>query len=369
VGTEKRVFFMYPETQVEQEEWMNALSQVIDNLKKASGGGGGTRIDPVTTNPDVKTPDSKPDRVTEKSMQGAGSSTGPAANLKAAVKQVPFLQDPNKFVKPLEFWEIWQDSIPDDIDMFRVAVSLDLSQISWRCIGPQNKLIQKMVDFFWNVGAPETEIDRLNDVGTLINPLVIGSWIDMSAKGGMDGGWYFPCEIPLKLALEASDPGEATKKVADWAQSHHFESVFVVGRDMGAAPPRQTHFEFCLQGDFEQQFQVALSAYEAFGFSLPPEDALNIIKGNPKPELSVSVIVSSEGFVKLGLMTPRPEAVALSKLCALSNSAEILEKFERALGVDGVEWVEYKFLQKGFGYGVYKEGFDVVFHYAVGKEP
>ena len=97
-----------------------------------------------------------------------------------------------------------------------------------------------MVDFFWNVGAPESEIDRLNDVGALINPIKIGSWIDMSAKGGMDGGWYFPIDIPLKMAIEAADPGDPSKKVTDWAERHGVEKSFSVGRDMGAAPPRQT---------------------------------------------------------------------------------------------------------------------------------
>lgn len=82
-----------------------------------------------------------------------------------------------------------------------------------------------MVDFFWNVGAPESEIDRLNDVGALINPFKIGSWIDMSAKGGMDGGWFFPVEIPLKLAIEAADPGDAVRRVAEWADKHQVRSL------------------------------------------------------------------------------------------------------------------------------------------------
>ncbi len=64
-----------------------------------------------------------------------------------------------------------------------------------------------------NCQSAETEIDRLNDVGALINPYKIGSWIDMSAKGGMDGGWYFPVDISTKLALDAADPGDAVRKV------------------------------------------------------------------------------------------------------------------------------------------------------------
>jgi len=38
------------------------------------------------------------------------------------------------------------------------------------------------------------------------------------------------------------------------------------------------------------------------------------------------------------------------------------------LAKDGPDWVEYQHLMKGYGYGVYKEGFDVVLHYDVGSE-
>lgn len=155
----------------------------------------------------------------------------------------------------LEFWQIWSESIPtgDDIpkDMaieFHVFTSASMQKLTWRTAGPQNIFIQRMVDFFWNVGAPESEIDRLNDVGALINPVKIGSWIDMSGKGGMDGGWYFPVEIPLSLALEAADAGEPSVKVKDWGTRHNIDKVYSVGRDMGAAPPRQTEIRVKLPG-------------------------------------------------------------------------------------------------------------------------
>lgn len=123
----------------------------------------------------------------------------------------------------MEFWQIWSESIPPKSEIaagqaieFHLAASAEMEKLTWRVAGPQNIFIQKMVrlftsspsqflilqvDFFWNVGAPESEIDRLNDVGALINPVKIGSWIDMSGKGGMDGGWYFPVEIPVKVGF------------------------------------------------------------------------------------------------------------------------------------------------------------------------
>lgn len=147
-----------------------------------------------------------------------------------------------------------------------------MEKLSWRIAGPQALCVQKMVDFFWNVGAPETEIDKLNDLGSLVNPMRLGSWIDMSVKGGMDGGWFFPVDMSLKvfvhcslllnyfkLAIEAADSGEATKKLLEWADKYNIVQVYSVGRDMGAAPPRQTELRLKLPGvDFNAQLAASI---------------------------------------------------------------------------------------------------------------
>ena len=236
--------------------------------------------------------------------------------------------------------------------------------------GPQNIFIQKMVDFFWNVGAPESEIDRLNDVGALINPIKIGSWIDMSAKGGMDGGWYFPVEILMKMAIEAADPGEPSKKVLEWSEKNHVEKCFSVGRDMGAAPPRQTEIRVRLPGDvFEDELRIAEDAYTMFNFPFLSEGPLQVLKDWKPTGMCLSVITSSEGFVRLGLMAPKPSTDTVLKLCQMVNAgSDQLAAFEGSLASDGPAFVELQYLKEGFGYGVYKEGFDIVFHYLAGEE-
>ena len=92
-------------------------------------------------------------------------------------------------------------------------------------------------------------------------------WIDMSVKDGMDGGWFFPVPMALSLCIDAADPGTPTQQLAEWfdflcfcvdfvffleieiiffclfdvfrAAQHGVEQCLAVGRDMGAAPPRQ----------------------------------------------------------------------------------------------------------------------------------
>ena len=309
---------------------------------------------------------------------GAPASSSGSTNenkLYAAKDVIPFLK--NEEGKVLEFWLIWAESIPTKeeqpgINMdYHIATSANLQKLTWRTSGPQNAFIQKMVDFFYNVGAPDSEIDRLNDIGSLINPLKIGSWIDMSANGGMDGGWFFPVDITIKMALEASDEGDPVRKVADWANQHSIDKAFSVGRDMGASPPRQTEIRLKLPGaDGPAQLEVGLSAFNFFGFPPLPENTLPILRESVEsnPGLCLSIVTSAEGFVRLGLLVPNPSKDIVKSLCSIagSNSSD-LEKLHGAIGANGPDFAEYQFLKEGFGYGVYKEGFDVVFHYFIGS--
>jgi len=379
----KRVYFMYSDRAEDAKEWINKINDAINNLKKKPADSAPTPATP-TPQPE-KTPETpaapqpaKPEPEQKQAPKASvSSSAGGARDLVASAKEeVAFLKEEDS--KVLEFWQIWFESIPSVDELqngnhldFNVSTSVRMEKLTWRTGGPQNIFIQKMVDFFWNVGAPETEIDRLNDVGTLINPIKIGSWIDMSAKGGMDGGWYFPVEIPLQLALEAADPGDPVKKVGEWAEKHSVDQCFSVGRDMGAAPPRQTEIRVKIPGDdIEAQLRVALDAYECFEFPSPPDDAVKILRSSPNSGgLRLSIITSSEGFVRLGILSPNPSSEVVTKLCSMSNAPkDSLDRFQRSLCVNGPAFAEYQYLKEGFGYGVYPEGFDIVLHYSVGEE-
>jgi len=374
ISTSKRLFLIYSDKEQVSKEWVKAINEKIKEKKKSdvpqSSSNSAPSLPAVQNpKPDIPKSDPKPE------LPKTGSAVSPRVQISLAKGTIPFLQDEES--KVLEFWQIWSESIPVGEEIqpggaieFLVSTSANMEKLTWRTAGPQNIFIQKMVDFFWNVGDPESEIDRLNDVGALINPIKIGSWIDMSTKGGMDGGWYFPVEILLKMAIEAADPGEPSKKVLEWGEKHHVEKCFSVGRDMGAAPPRQTEIRVRLPGDgFPTQIIVAEDAYKIFGFPPIPEGPMQVLRSWEPAGLCLSVITSSEGFVRLGLMAPNPPTDVVLKLCQLVKAGnEQLAAFEGSLGSNGPYFVEFQYLKEGFGYGVYKEGFDIVFHYHAGEE-
>jgi len=375
ISTSKRVFVIYSDKEQTSKEWVKAINEKIKELKKTD----------EPKKPETQAPKAEAQKPSvhkaeaaksePKGDQTTGSAISPRVQISLAKGSIPFLQDEES--KVLEFWQIWSESLPltEEIQPggsieFNVSTSANMEKLTWRTAGPQNIFIQKMVDFFWNVGAPESEIDRLNDVGALINPIKIGSWIDMSSKGGMDGGWYFPVEILLKLAIEACDPGEPSKKVLEWGEKHNIEKCFSVGRDMGAAPPRQTEIRVRLPGTvFADQLEIVEDAYRMFGFPSIPDGPMELFRSWQPTGLCLSIITSSEGFVRLGVMAPNPSTASVLKLCQLVKAGnEQLATFEGSLGSKGPSFVEFQYLKEGFGYGVYKEGFDLVFHYLVGEE-
>jgi len=389
VGTTARIFYMFPDSQLETDQWVAVIAKNIEfirNPPKKDVVIIDHKKDPYEKKP-VNPPDNKEKEKKDEIDVNISDDPPPfnpdgdqvRSGLEAARDLIPYLQPGQEGTEDgriFEFWQIWSESIPGRNELeegaiiFEVSASSDLEKLSWRSSGPQHIFIQKMVDFFWNVGAPETEIDRLNDVGSDINPPVIGSWIDMSGKGGMDGGWFFPVETTLELAIKSSDEGPACNQFERWASSKEIDLIASVGRDMGAAPPRQTEIKFAIPGSsYDSQLNIALSAYPALNVPDIPPEALKIIKGQCAAGLVMSVVTSSEGMVRLGLLFPNPTKQAVQSLCTMNGAQHgALMNFESALGVTGPAFVEFQFLMRGYGYGVYKEGFDIVFHYTAGVE-
>jgi len=385
----RRVFMMYPDTQQEATEWIEAIRR---NIAACSSGGfakpgesgsadGSTPTGGVTTPGDAhqivqQAPATTPMAQAPAPVApviDASSVRGRVFNARTAV---PFLREDES--KVLEFWQIWSESIPQKAEMtpgqsmeFIIATSADMDKLTWRVSGPQNIFIQKMVDFFWNVGAPETEIDRLNDVGALINPVKIGSWIDMSGKCGMDGGWFFPVDIEIKSAIEAADAGEPSRRVMQWIEKHNVTRCFSVGRDMGAAPPRQTEIRVVLPGeDAAAQLNVAQDAFASFDFPAIPNQMLAIVSQfKPTEPYCLSIVTSSEGFVRIGLLVPKPSRdLVYQMIDSVGGRRDAIDTFSSTVGCQIPQYAEYQYLMQGYGYGVYKEGFDIMFHWNIGEE-
>ncbi len=97
--------------------------------------------------------------------------------------------------------------------------------------------------------------------------------------------------------------------------------------DMGAAPPRQTEIRIKLPGDTSEQLRLAIDAFDFFGFTPLPDDALSVLRrsysdfGSNTPPTQLTIVTSSEGFVRLGILVPTPSEALVASSCALAQGS------------------------------------------------
>jgi len=352
-----RIFYLYCDTQQAQDLCVKALSDKIKQLQEANT----SKPPSMKNNPEqVKTKEEpKKEKGGDHQQPSAGNTEKAKIPLKTAKESIPAALSETAN----DFWEIWTTSIPPTATdlALSLATTPDMSELTWRVIGPQQALIQEMVDFFWNVGAPDEEIDRLNNIGGVINPAYIGSWIDMSTLGGMDGGWIFPGEMAIHDGLEACDEGDARAKLENWLKNNGISNGILLARDMGASPPRQTEIRIALNHEFPKNFELIVNALKSFSVPEMPSDYQKAIKKWGPKKVELSVVTSSEGFVRVGLIFPDPSHEVVD---SLGGHNRPYMDFQKNIKREP-SFIEVQYLMSGFGYAVYQEGYKIKFHYAL----
>ena len=368
-----RVFYIITDSSVEHTSFFEALKKVLTkNNDKASAPIASVQTTQPTQPAAASTPRAAPTGPVDINNSGR-------INIEKVKSKISWLQVEGENV--VEFWKYWMDSTPqlDALEPgqsinFNLVVSGNTEKLSWRVSGPQGALIQNMVDFFWNVGAPDEEIDHLNNLGCQINPSIIGSWIDMSVMNGMDGGWFFKGDLQNDIIRDCADKCDHAEKLISWAKEKNLNIICQMGRDMGATPPRQSEFRFKVEGNAQNRLNVVQSAFSTFGFPAIPQNIADII-GQLGPNVTylyLCVVVSTEGFVKISVLIPEPmQNVIDGFLSGMSdvkdNNIALHRDITNTIGTKPL-FVEYCYLNQGYGYEVYKEGGDVLVHYNLGNE-
>lgn len=367
VETPGRSYLMYPANKSSQENsaWERAINNVLNpgSAKPAGpsggGGGGGSKVTPSNSN----------------TGGGGGSGGGAVEKFSAGARaerddsivgRLMFSKGISQFLQAqetqmCEFWSLWYNTVSQQLSedatcdiMFDFSYSEDFNKLYWNSAGPQYLMIQQLVDFFYIVGAPEEEIEKLNVVGESINPDRIGSWINVSEKGGIDGGWCFTFPINLEVAINSVESGPICESIKKWGKSNGIQECFYLARDMGAEPPRQTEIRCRLeQGNAWEQAQ---QMYDLAGFPYPPNEVINAVK--QAEDVYVAVNITEEEFVRVAVGIENPEG-AIVKRFGNSRTQEI------EAGLGPVTVIEFQYLKQDFGYSVYKEGYDVHIGYHI----
>jgi hypothetical protein len=103
--------------------------------------------------------------------------------------------------------------------------------------------------------------------------------------------------------------------------------------------------------DIEEQVYAALQLFTRLKATHPPDEALALLLNLEHDGLAVSVWLSDDGPVKVGLLAAQPRAALMLELCALAgaDAEEPFAALQGILGVDRAAYVECQTRAGGFG--------------------
>jgi len=195
----------------------------------------------------------------------------------------------------------------------------------------------------------------LNLVGEKINPDRIGSWINVSELGGIDGGWCFTFPVEIKVALPAVEEGSSVDSLLSWCEKHNVVECYYLARDMGAEPPRQTEVKIHIpQGN--NLLETVIDAYDMCGFPHPPEETQQVLR--EAKNLNLSINITEDDFVRIAVSVVQPSLDIIKKF-----APNDLDKIQNGLGT--VHSIDFQYLKEDYGYSVYHEGHDVHLSYQI----
>lgn len=315
----------------------------------------------------------------ENNSGGSGLVISPVRTKVLAAKMtVPFLRSDTDAAS--QCWTLWSESVPPKMEIpageslrYRALASADFTLTEWAMDGPQNAVVQRMVDFFWAVGAPAHQIDLLNDAGVRLNPARLGSWTRLSADGAMDAGWAFCERVPLDQALAVVRRGDATQAVADWAAAHGVAVCRELTHDVSGIPPQTTQLRVELPGA-DAAAQLAVAADALARFRMPPlPDApaalLRSVPATPAAPLQLVLSLTETTATAAALYVAAPPAALVPPLLDFARGAkDTYERFATGIGSPVPQFVLVTCTAPGAGNSMYKDGFDVLFGWNVGDE-
>jgi hypothetical protein len=253
----------------------------------------------------------------------------------------------------------WLESLPisshighQPISEIGVSVSADFQRWTWRAAGEATAFIPRMADYFVKVGASQAELERLSQLGAELDPELLGYWLEMKSNS-LNAGWYAPSALTLDEA-ERGLPSHAITALArlrEWAEAYEIEKVVRLGRALGAGNP---YAELMLMlpesADVEEQVYAATQLFADLKAALPPDDALALLMNLEQRGLGVSVWLSEQGVVKVGLLAAQPRTALVLELCRLVGMTELepLAALEGILGVRAPAYVECQTRPNGF---------------------
>ncbi|KAL7712315.1 PH domain-containing protein [Entamoeba marina] len=278
-----------------------------------------------------------------------------------------------------KLFDLWIASVPDqsclkkgDKINYQMFVSSDAERVSFSCDGEQSLMIQGVMDFFIAVESSTSGIEKLNTCGNEICPEFIGSYIDLSTLGALEGGWSFVGDTMCHDAMKLMDNGNALLVLKRFeTECPSIKIITKMERDMTAVGLECTRFEFDIYGKKGlAKLDVVQSVLSKFGGinHMLREEFKKIIIGLIDSEVSMALTLTTNDVARVSVLIRNPSSSVVSEILDMDKNSNIEMHNDLMKSFGKPTSIEYCIVLKGFSFDIYQENININVHYNLGYD-
>ena len=258
----------------------------------------------------------------------------------------------------------WLEHLPMPPDMpdaqavtYLAMFGSDVRRLWWGAWGDPRGFVPKMADYFKLCNIAKSDAALLDQVGELLEPKLVGSWIGVWG-GKVTTGWHFWDPHPWDKIEAMFGTHEAKFQLKKWAEDHKVERIERFTQSIGESAFSEV--ELAMPGaTIDDQVTALDAAFHAFT-GAPLEPALVTgLRSVSVPQFALSVRIRGGKISRLGALIP---GIAIDDIARMCDDAKVtvdprLGKLVGALG-EGIARVEYGRAGDRAGVDVYLEPTD-----------
>jgi hypothetical protein len=280
-------------------------------------------------------------------------------NLQIGLSQLPIVE---------EWMDIhldrWLEHLPMPPDMpdaqtvsYLAMLGSDLQRVWWGAWGDPRGFVPKMADYFKLCNIARSDAALLDQVGELLEPKLVGSWIGV-AGGKVVTGWHFWDPHDWSKIEAMFGTHEAKYQIKKWVDDHQVGRIERFTQSIGESAFSEV--ELAVPGaTIDDQVNAIDAAFTSFtGGPLPPA-LVTGLRAITSPQFALAFRIRGGKITRLGALIPGISIDDIQRMCgdARVGVEPRLGKLVGALG-EGIARVEYGRAGDRAGVDVYLEPTD-----------
>ena len=234
--------------------------------------------------------------------------------------------------------DVWLNALPAPRlgawpDMALAAsVTLDQRRLTLRAAGATLRMASATRAFLQLAGGEPSEIAALDEALQVLDPIVLGSWLEVGPQG-VDGGWFLPSPMPLDEVVALLPVSDALVVLLQWAAERGIDQCLGLRRSVNGAAP-YTEITLPLpDGMAHEQLGQTLVLFDALDAKTLPEPLRRAILRELDAPLAVSAWLLPEGLAQLNVLIHDPsDALLTAAGLAVGAHADGIRPFVNACG-------------------------------------